>query len=200
MSCMHVLYSRKTTCNSSWQTPTHRKYTHFQGKKEVFKPHMCHFWKWFAAFINFLHLAVTYSSRLVGSIRKWKWESLSHVRSLWPHGLCPWDSPGQYTGVSSCSLLQWILPTQESNRGLLHCRQILYQLSYQASPWYREVLPFSFVNPTLQFRKKQFGSFQSLFWRCWPKQFTLCSLTYWNWGRNESFIMSHEGHDQTLAI
>ena len=25
-------------------------------------------------------------------------------------------------------------PTQESNRGLLHCRQILYQLSYQGSP------------------------------------------------------------------
>ena len=29
------------------------------------------------------------------------------------------------------SLLQGIFPTQESNRGLLHCRQILYQLSYE---------------------------------------------------------------------
>ena len=38
------------------------------------------------------------------------------------------------TGVSSLSLLQWIFPTQESNQGLLHCRWILYQLSYQASP------------------------------------------------------------------
>ena len=27
-----------------------------------------------------------------------------------------------------------IFPTQESNWGLLHCRQILYQLSYQGSP------------------------------------------------------------------
>ena len=36
------------------------------------------------------------------------------------------------TGVGS--LLQGILPTQESNQGLLHCRQILYQLSYQGSP------------------------------------------------------------------
>ena len=35
------------------------------------------------------------------------------------------------TGVGSLSLLQWIFPTQELNRGLLHCRQILYQLSYQ---------------------------------------------------------------------
>ena len=31
------------------------------------------------------------------------------------------------------SLLQGIFPTQESNWGLLHCRQILYQLSYQGS-------------------------------------------------------------------
>ena len=38
------------------------------------------------------------------------------------------------TGVSSLFLLQQILPTQEATRGLLHCRQILYQLSYQGSP------------------------------------------------------------------
>ena len=40
------------------------------------------------------------------------------------------------TGVGSLSLLQWIFPTQESNRGLLHCRQILYQLSYEGSARY----------------------------------------------------------------
>ena len=33
------------------------------------------------------------------------------------------------------SLLQWIFPTQESNHGVLHFRQILYQLSYQGSPF-----------------------------------------------------------------
>jgi len=33
------------------------------------------------------------------------------------------------TGVGSLSLLQGIFPNQESNRGLLHCRWILYQLS-----------------------------------------------------------------------
>ena len=38
------------------------------------------------------------------------------------------------TGVSSLSLLQGIFLTQESNRGLLHCRWILYQLNYQGSP------------------------------------------------------------------
>ena len=35
------------------------------------------------------------------------------------------------TGVGSLSLLQQIFPTQELNWSLLHCRQILYQLSYQ---------------------------------------------------------------------
>ena len=39
------------------------------------------------------------------------------------------------TGVGCRSLLQGILPTQESNSSLLHCRWILYQLSYQGSPW-----------------------------------------------------------------
>ena len=37
------------------------------------------------------------------------------------------------TGVGSLSCLQQIFPTQESNWGLLHCRRILYQLSYQGS-------------------------------------------------------------------
>ena len=37
------------------------------------------------------------------------------------------------TGVGSLSLLQQIFPTQESNWGLLCCRRILYQLSYQGS-------------------------------------------------------------------
>ena len=60
--------------------------------------------------------------------------SLSRVWLLWPHGLCsPWNSPGQNTGVGSLSLLQRIFPTQGSNPGLPHCRQILYQLSYKGS-------------------------------------------------------------------
>ena len=46
------------------------------------------------------------------------------------------EPPGKpkNTGVGSLSLLQWIFPAQELNRGLLHCRWILYQLSYQGSP------------------------------------------------------------------
>ena len=55
--------------------------------------------------------------------------------SLWLHELySPWNSPGQNTGMGSRSLLQGIFPTQGSNPGLQHCRQILYQLSRQGSP------------------------------------------------------------------
>ena len=36
-------------------------------------------------------------------------------------------------GVGSLSLLQQIFPTQKLNRGLLHYRRILYQLSHQGS-------------------------------------------------------------------
>ena len=45
----------------------------------------------------------------------------------------PAEPPGKpkNTGVGSLSLLQQIFQTQESNQGLLHCRQILYHLSYQ---------------------------------------------------------------------
>ena len=46
-----------------------------------------------------------------------------------------WNSPGQNIGVNSLSLLQGIVPTQGLNPGLLHCRQILYQLSRKGSPW-----------------------------------------------------------------
>ena len=37
-------------------------------------------------------------------------------------------------GVGSLSLLQGLFLTQESNWGLMHCRQILHQLRYQGSP------------------------------------------------------------------
>ena len=57
--------------------------------------------------------------------------------TLQPRGLySPWNSPGQNTGVCSHSLLQRIFPTPGSNPGLRHCRQILYQLTHQGSPYH----------------------------------------------------------------
>ena len=55
------------------------------------------------------------------------------VTSLWL-SFCPWNSPGQNTGVSSHSLLQEIFPTQGLNPVLPHYRQILYHLSHQGNP------------------------------------------------------------------
>ena len=72
--------------------------------------------------------------------------------SLQPHGLSsPWSSPDQNTGVGSLSLFQGIFPTQGSSPGLLHCRQILYQLSYESKP-------LSGKEPACQCRRwKRFG-------------------------------------------
>ena len=54
--------------------------------------------------------------------------------TLWADSL-PAGLPGKpkNAGVGSLSLLQWIFSTQELNWGLVHCRQILYHLSYQGS-------------------------------------------------------------------
>ena len=59
------------------------------------------------------------------------------VAHLYPTFTTPWTiqsmefSRPEYW--SSLSLLQGIFPTQGSNLSLLHCRQILYHLSYQGS-------------------------------------------------------------------
>ena len=50
----------------------------------------------------------------------------SRPRGLQPTRLlCPWDSPGKNTGVDCHFLLHGVFPTQESNPGLPHCRQML---------------------------------------------------------------------------
>ena len=52
--------------------------------------------------------------------------------------------PTLYTGMGSLSLLQGIFPTQGSNPGLPHCRQILYQLSHKGSPRMLEWVAYPF--------------------------------------------------------
>ena len=81
-----------------------------------------------------------------------KSESHSVVsHSLWLHGLySPWNSPGQNIGVGSHSLLQGIFPTQESNPGFPHCRQILYQLSHKGSPRILEWVAYPFSRGSSQ--------------------------------------------------
>ena len=68
---------------------------------------------------------------------------LVESNSLQPHGLwptrhlCPWDFPGENTGVGCRFLLQWILLTQGSN---LHPLHLLHwqvdSLPLPGKPWY----------------------------------------------------------------
>ena len=77
--------------------------------------------------------------------------------SFRPHGLyiySPWISPGQNTGMGSLFLLQGIVPTQDSNPGLSHCRWILYQLSHKGNPrileWVAIPSPVDLPNPGIK--------------------------------------------------
>ena len=66
--------------------------------------------------------------------RKWKWRHSVVSTSLPPRGLyVAHQAPPSMTGVGCHFLLQGIFPTQGSNPGLSHRRQILYQLSPQWS-------------------------------------------------------------------
>ena len=91
--------------------------------------------------------------------------------------------------LGSLSLLQRIFPTQESNWGLLHWRQSLYQLSYQGSPYRTDltifvscVLEKGMANyfsilasrtPGTVWKGKKIGH-----WR-WIPQIIWCPICYW---------------------
>ena len=91
--------------------------------------------------------------------------------SWWPHGL--WNFPGQNTGVSNLSLFQGIFPTQGLNPGLLHCRQILYQLNHKGSPRILEWVVDSF----------SWGSSQP---RNWAGVFCIADGFFTNWVMREA--------------
>ena len=112
-----------------WSNSTHTHiYIHYSALKR--KPVLTHATIWMGTLYEVKYAChkktniVIYDSFYMN--RQWssscKWKQLSCVRLF---------SPGQNTGVGSHSLLQGIFPIQGLNTGLLHCRQILYQLSYQ---------------------------------------------------------------------
>ena len=83
---------------------------------------------WYIIIIRLVHVYVSVSSSVVPD-------------SLQPHGLnsLPGSSvhgilQARNTEVGCHSFLQGIFPTQGSNLGLVHYKQILYQLSHQGSP------------------------------------------------------------------
>ena len=86
------------------------------GKKCLYM-HICIGWGWAREPTPFSSFSSESESRSVMS------------DSLRPHGLySPWNSSCQNSEVGSLSILQGIFPTQGSNPGLPHCRQVLYQL------------------------------------------------------------------------
>ena len=66
------------------------------------------------------------------------------------------DSSGKNTGVDCHALLWGILPTQELNPGLLHCKLILYHLSQQGNPY----IYLRVAGKQLLVRSKDCGSYQ----------------------------------------
>ena len=60
---------------------------------------------------------------------------------------------GKNTGVGCHALLQGILRTQESNWGLLLCRQILYQLSHHGIPYIYIMLYVNYISVKLEGKK-----------------------------------------------
>ena len=71
-----------------------------------------------------------------------------------PIDYSPWDSSGQNTGVGCHALLQGIFPTQGSNPGLPHCRQIIYQLSHHGGPRILEWVAYPFSSSFSQPRNQ----------------------------------------------
>ena len=78
----------------------------------------------------------------------------------------PAEPPGKpnNTGVGGLSLLQGIFPTPELNWGLLHCRQILYQLSNEESP----TTTTGTLKPNLPQGWVRDGSREQLKWKLFP--------------------------------
>ena len=128
--------------------------------------------------------------------------------SLRPHGLySPQNSPGQNTGAVSFSLLQGITPTQGSNPGLLHCRQILYQLRHKGSLRILEWVAYSFSIGSSQPRNRTgvsciAGGFftnwaireaQNLFYKCqfFRNRILFLNMVVASWLKYNNFI--HQG-------
>ena len=107
---------------------------------------------------------LAYNIILVSGVQHnlWEWsesENCSVVSdSLWPHGLySPWNSLGQNTGLGSLSFLHRIFPTQGSNPGFPHCRQILYQLNFKGSPSILECVTYPFSKWIFQTQESNRG-------------------------------------------
>ena len=140
--------------------------------------------KWQAHIVHF--------QQNVYSIERKKVKSLSHARLFatpWivacPKLLRPWDFQGKSTEVGCYFFLQGIFPTQGSNPGLSHYRQMLYHLSHHVSP-----LATKRVTKTRTYLMKSFLIF--CFQQSWPWAFTSIKC-YW-------YLSSTECHSKIIEL
>ena len=112
-------------------------------------------------------------------------ESESVSCSVLPDSSMPWTivrqaplSVARILASLQARILEWVVisfsrrifPTQESNMGLLHCRQILYWLSHQRSPNGRWMCPFPSRIPS---RCPEWATVK-FFWVFLPSLHTVC--------------------------
>ena len=114
---------------------------------------------------------------------KWECKSLVRVQVFATHRLhSPWNSPGQNTGVGSVFLLRGIFPTQGSNPGLPHSRQIPYQLSHKGSP------------RTLEWVAYPFSAIREAQWRATQLTLSLWIIYVW-WNVETKWTGKHESDE-----
>ena len=70
------------------------------------------------------------------------------------------DPPDKNSGACCHALLQGVFPTQGSNAGHLHCRQILYHLSLPGKPKNTGVGNLSFLQGTFLTQELNWGLLQ----------------------------------------
>ena len=114
------------------------------------------------------------------------------------------DFPDKNTGVGCQALLQGIFPTQGSNPGLPHCRQILYCLSHQGSP--SKFNPLYSNNKGIKNSLRILNWFHFSFGQCAePITFNILTYTdkrprlilnYWNYSQK----IIHEYHCLTETV
>ena len=121
---------------------------------------------------------------------------------LRPHGLhSPWNSPDQNTGVGGHALLQRIFPTQGSNPGLPHCRQILYQLSHQGSPRTLEWVAYPFSGSSWPRNQTGVSCIEGRFFTSWTTKeaYSKSSLYIWKFSVHILLEPSSKDFEHNLA-
>ena len=106
---------------------------------------------------NLWQASIAQRSKTFHKYLMWKWsESESHLvvsDSFQSHGLLhgsPWILQARILECVAIPFSQGIFPTQRSNPGLLHCRQILCQLNHQGSPRILEWVAYPFWSRSSQ--------------------------------------------------